>query len=89
MFDKIASVYFIEKYINILALEWPAQEPALCQLYLYTFVPCCELSGHVKLGQLLEAVGVGFSHRPGNPATDGVLRRPSAGDSAGYRLRRP
>jgi len=25
MFDKIASVYFIEKYINILALEWPAQ----------------------------------------------------------------
>ena len=30
-----------------------------------------------------------FSHKPGNRATVGVVRRPSAGDTAGYRLRRP
>ena len=28
----------------------------------------CELRGHVKLGQLSEAVGRKLSHRPGNPA---------------------
>ena len=44
----------------------------------------CELSGYVKL----EAVGQKFSHRPGNPATVGVARWPSAGDTVGYRLRR-
>ena len=49
----------------------------------------CELSGYAKLGWLLEAVGRKFSHRPGNPATVGVVRWPSAGDTAGYRLRRP
>jgi len=37
----------------------------------------------------LEAVGRKFSHRPGNPAIVGVVRWPSAGDTAGYRLRRP
>jgi len=41
------------------------------------------------LGELLEAVGRQFSHRPGNPATVGVVRWPSADDTAGYRLRRP
>jgi len=45
----------------------------------------CELSSYV----ILESVGRKFSHRPGNPATDGVVRWPSAGDTAGYRLRRP
>jgi len=49
----------------------------------------CELSGYVKLGQHLEAVGRKFSHRPGNAATVGVVRWPSPGDTAGYRLRRP
>jgi len=37
----------------------------------------------------LEAVGQKFSHRPGNHATVGVVRWPSAGDTAGYGLRRP
>jgi len=37
----------------------------------------------------LEASGWKFSHRPGNPATVGVVRWPSAGDTAGYRPRRP
>ena len=48
-----------------------------------------ELSGYVKLGLLLEAAGRTFSHRPGNPATAGVVRRPSAGNTVGYRLHRP
>ena len=43
------------------------------------------LTEHVKL----EAVGRKFSHRPGNPTTIRVVRWPSAGDTAGYRLRRP
>ena len=34
-------------------------------------------------------VGRKFSHRFGNPATVGVVRWPSAGHTAGYRLRRP
>jgi len=38
---------------------------------------------------LLQAVGRKFSHRPGNPATAGAGRWPSAGDTAGYRLGRP
>jgi len=38
---------------------------------------------------LLEAVGWKFSHRPGNPARVGVVRWPSAGDTAGYGPRRP
>ena len=42
-----------------------------------------EFSGYVKLGQLFEAVGWKFSHRP---ATAGLVRWPSA---AGYRQRRP
>jgi len=36
-----------------------------------------------------KAVGRKFSHRPGKPGTVGVVRWPSAGDTAGYRLRRP
>ena len=48
--------------------------------------PC---SGYVILGELLEAVGRKFSHNPGNTAAVGVVRWPSAGDTAGYRLRRP
>jgi len=40
------------------------------------------------MGLLLEVVGRKFSHRPGNPATDGVVRWPAAGDSAGSSLRR-
>ena len=38
---------------------------------------------------LLEAVGWKFSHRPGNPGRVGVVRWPSAGDTAGYGPRRP
>ena len=37
----------------------------------------------------MEAVGRKFSHWPGNPATVGVVRWPSAGDTTGYKLRRP
>jgi len=44
----------------------------------------CELSGYVKLGYLLEAVGRKFSHRPGNPATVGVVRWLTASDTVGY-----
>jgi len=36
-----------------------------------------------------QAVGRKFLHKPGNPATVGVVRWPSAGDTAGYCLRRP
>jgi len=36
----------------------------------------------------LEVVGRKFSHRPGNPATVGVVRWPAAGDTAGSSLRR-
>ena len=46
----------------------------------------CELSGYVKFGL---AFGQKFSHTPGNPATAGVGRWSSAGDTADYRLRRP
>jgi len=42
----------------------------------------CVLSGYVKLGWLLEAVGRKFSDRPGNPATAGLVRWRSAGDTA-------
>ena len=37
----------------------------------------------------MEAVGRKSSHRRGNPATLGVVRWTSAGDTVGYRLRRP
>ena len=37
----------------------------------------------------LGAVGQKFSHRPGKPATVEVVRWPSAGDTAEYRLCRP
>ena len=36
----------------------------------------------------MEVVGRKFSHRPGNPATVGVVRWPAAGDTAGSSLRR-
>jgi len=45
------------------------------------------LSGYVKLGYVLGSVGRIFSHRSGNPATVGAVRWPSAGDTAGYRVR--
>ena len=54
---------------------------------LTTLVAQCELSRR-KIGLLLEVVGRKFSHRPGNPATVGVVRWPAAGDSAGSSLRR-
>jgi len=41
-----------------------------------------------QIGLLLEVVGRKFSHRPGNPATVGVVRWPAAGDTAGSSLRR-
>ena len=53
-------------------------------LYIYSISAVC-----VKLGELLEAIGRTFSHRSGNPATVGVVRWLSAGDTAGYRLRQP
>ena len=45
----------------------------------------CELSRYVKLGSFWRhATGRKFSHRPGKPATVGVVRWPSAaGDTAG------
>ena len=55
-------------------------------LVLTTLVAQCELSRR-KIGLLLEVVGRKFSHRPGNPATAGVVRWPAAGDTAGSSLR--
>ena len=55
-------------------------------LVLTTLVARCELSRR-KIGLLLEVVGRKFSHRPGNPATVGVVRWPAAGDTAGSSLR--
>ena len=40
------------------------------------------------MGLLLEVAGRKFSHRPGNPATVGVVRWPAEGDTAGSSLRR-
>ena len=54
---------------------------------LTTLVAQCELSRR-KIGLLLEVVGRKFSHRPGNPATVGVVRWSAAGDTAGSSLRR-
>ena len=45
-------------------------------------------SAGVKLGYSWGVVGQKFSHRPGNPATVGVVRWPAAGDTAGSSLRR-
>ena len=56
-------------------------------LVLTTLVAQCELSRR-KIGLHLEVVGRKFSHRPGNPATVGVVRWPAAGDTAGSSLRR-
>ena len=56
-------------------------------LVLTTLVAQCELSRR-KIGLLWEVVGRKFSHRPGNPATVGVVRWPAAGDTAGSSLRR-
>jgi len=56
-------------------------------LVLTKLVAQCELSRR-KIGLLLEVVGRKFSHRPGNPATVGVVRWPAAGDTAGSSLRR-
>ena len=52
---------------------------------LTTLVAQCELSRR-KIGLLLEVIGRKFSHRPGNPATVGVVRWPAAGDTAGSSL---
>ena len=41
------------------------------------------------VAQREETVGRKFSRRPGNPAAAGAARWPSAGDTAGYGLRRP
>ena len=56
-------------------------------LVLTTLVAQYELSRR-KIGLLLEVVGRKFLHRPGNPATVGVVRWPAAGDTAGSSLRR-
>jgi len=56
-------------------------------LVLTMLVAQCELSRR-KIGLLLEVVVQKFAHRPGNPATVGVVRWPAAGDTAGSNLRR-
>jgi len=56
-------------------------------LVLTMLVAQCELSRR-KIGLLLEVVVQKFAHRPGNPATVGVVRWPAAGDTAGSSLRR-
>ena len=56
-------------------------------LVLTTLVAECKLNRN-KIGLLLEVVGRKFSHRPGNPATVGVVRWPAAGDTVGSSLRR-
>ena len=40
------------------------------------------------MGYSWKSLGRKFSHRPGNPATVGVVRWPAAGDTAGSSLRR-
>ena len=60
--------------------------PTLATARNVGLVAQCELSGCVKLGFWGQLIGRKFSHRPGNPATVGVVRWPSAGDTAGYRL---
>ena len=47
-----------------------------------------KMTGMLNWASFLEAVGWKFSHRPGNPATVGVVRWPSAGHTVGYGLRR-
>jgi len=44
-------------------------------------------SAGVKLGYCWKSLGKNF-HRPGNPATVGVVRWPAAGDTAGSSLHR-
>ena len=61
--------------------------PRPTTLVLTTLVAQCELSRR-KIGLLLEVVGRKLAHRPGNPATVGVVRWPAAGDTAGSSLRR-
>jgi len=41
--------------------------------------------GMLNWASILETVGQKFSHGPSNPDTVGVVRWPSAGDTAGYR----
>jgi len=59
-----------------------------CPYNAVLLVAQCELIVHIKLGYLLEAVGVKFSYSNLEP-TVGVVRWLSVGNTAGYRLRRP
>jgi len=43
----------------------------------------------LNLANFWRQLGRQFSHRPDKPVTVGVVRWPLAGDTAGYRLRRP
>jgi len=47
LFDKIASVYFIRKYIYTVWGNGQPREPALCQLYRHTFVPERQAAGRI------------------------------------------
>jgi len=69
------------------ALNDEAKDDELEPRRLYILVAQCELSRRI-IGLLLEVVGRKLSHRPGNPATVGVVRWPAAGDTAGSSLRR-
>ena len=59
-----------------------------CPYNAVLLVAQCELIVHIKVGYLLEVVGVKFSYSNLEP-TVGVVRWSSVGDTAGYRLRRP
>jgi len=93
--DSVASLhptFITQLYILWSELSWRKLSSMLATSAHYScpdnaiwLVAQCELSGYVEL----EAVGRKFSHRPGNSATVGVVRWPSVGDTAGYRLCRP
>jgi len=69
LFDKIASVYFICKKILYFSIgNGQPREPALCQLYRRTFVPCVK---EALIQGLLELVV--NMHRSQRPADRGVI----------------
>jgi len=89
---ELASLHVCPTELYILFSELSRRKLSLTlatptTLVLTTLVAQCEVSRR-KTGLLLGVVGRKFSHRPGNPATVGVVRWPAAGDTAGSSLRR-
>jgi len=77
------TIYIGICFVSVSFISGPPGSHCSCPDNAIGLVAQREFSGYVKLGQLFEAVGWKFSHRP---ATAGLVRWPSA---AGYRQRRP